>query len=95
MFYGAHPGDGAITRLTGVHGNLSSGIIITAIIITCTKIMIRITIAGTFTVMTDGMIFISHPDDHILLLYILEYKQEISGQLIHIRNREKMVKQCL
>ena len=69
MLYGAPRGTGIITRLSGTHGNHSTGIIITDTIITGITIITDITAGGRITVIPDGMTFITHRDVHILHMW--------------------------
>ena len=59
MFHGTLHGTGDTIHPTGIPGDHFSGIITTDITITGTTIITDITAVGTFTVITDGMTFIT------------------------------------
>ena len=59
MWFGGHPGTGVIIPLTGAHGELTTGIITTAIIITGKTIIMLDTDTGTITEATTTILTIA------------------------------------
>jgi hypothetical protein len=68
MWYGILHGVGTITPLTGMHGDLITGISTTVITTTSITIITHIFVTVTITGMTTGTTFITATEDRILIM---------------------------